>query len=133
MAVSCSTAPLAVPTEPVELVKHIVAGHHAYVRGAIPVIAGHLAKVVEAHGQRHPETAAIAAHFDIVARELTLHMMKEEQVLFPYITALAEAAQFGTPPPPDLFGTVQNPSRTMEIEHQAAGAELAALRALAPG
>ena len=83
------TAPLAVPTEPGELVKHIVAEHHAYVRSAIPVITNHLAKVVAAHGHRHPETTAIAEHFDTVARELTLHMMKEEQVLFPYVTALA--------------------------------------------
>jgi regulator of cell morphogenesis and NO signaling len=121
------------PREPAELAAHISARHHSYVRNAIPIIAVHLAKVVAVHGERHPELAAIAAHFEIVAHDLVLHMMKEEQVLFPYITALAKAAQSGGPPPPDMFGTVQNPIRMMEIEHQHAGEELATIRALSSG
>ena len=119
--------------DPVGLVAHIVERHHAYVRGAIPVITTHLAKVVAVHGRRHPEVAGIAAHFEIVSHELTLHMMKEEQVLFPYICALADAEQSGAPPPPDVFGTVQNPIRMMEIEHQHAGNELAVIRELSSG
>ena len=65
-----------------------------------------------------------------MARELLLHMVKEEQVLFPYISALGDAVRSDGPPPPDMFGTVQNPIRMMEIEHQEAGDGMAALRDL---
>src|SRR6266545_2436769 len=37
------------------LIEHIVSTHHAYVRGAMPAIAGYLEKLIAAHGSRHPE------------------------------------------------------------------------------
>jgi regulator of cell morphogenesis and NO signaling len=57
-------------------------------------------------------------------------MVKEEQVLFPHIRALANAVRSAGPPPPDMFGTVQNPIRMMEIEHEVVGDALAAIRTL---
>lgn len=118
------------PEDPVALVDHIEARHHTYVRSALPDIQQHLAKVLEKHGARHPELVLIDMRFATLARELSLHMVKEEQVLFPYIRALAEAVRTEGPLPPDMFGTVQNPIRMMEIEHQEAGDGLAAIREL---
>lgn len=112
-----------------ELVDHIVRTHHAYVREALPVIAAHLDKLVSVHGGRHPELARVAEHFGQIGRELQMHLMKEEQVLFPYIHGLA-AAERGAPPPPNMFGSVQNPIRMMELEHQSAGNELFVIREL---
>ena len=116
--------------DPAALVDHIVARHHTYIRTTAPLIQRHLAKVVEKHGLNHPEVGVIAAQFDTVADQLRLHMLKEEQVLFPYIKALANAVKHGTPAPPDMFGTVQNPIRMMEVEHQAAGEGMADIREL---
>ena len=115
------------------LIAHIVERHHAYVRTALPSIQAHLEKVVRAHGDRHPELHTIAGLFQAVSQELSSHMLKEEQVLFPYIRALAEAVLRGGPPPPDMFGSVQNPIRMMESEHQQVGGELANIRALSSG
>ena len=112
------------------LVAHIVARHHTYIRTSAPLIQWHLAKVVAKHGANHPELGVIAARFDTVADQLRLHMLKEEQVLFPYIRALADAVNHGAPPPPDMFGTVQNPIRMMETEHQEAGEGLVGIREL---
>jgi regulator of cell morphogenesis and NO signaling len=56
-------------------------------------------------------------------------MLKEEQVLFPYIARMEEATVEGRPVPPPFFGTVQNPVRMMMLEHDAAGALLRTLRA----
>jgi regulator of cell morphogenesis and NO signaling len=117
--------------DPVELVDYILSRHHAYVRNAIPAIRTHLTKVVAVHGARHPELAGVSDHFETVSRDLTLHMMKEEQVLFPYICALADAQ--GGSQPPGMFGSVQNPIRMMESEHQAAGDEMGRIRALTSG
>src|SRR5262245_44337018 len=66
------------------LIDHIVTTHHAYLREALPAIARHLAKLCEVHGERHPELARIADVFEALAVELSQHMLKEEQVLFPY-------------------------------------------------
>jgi regulator of cell morphogenesis and NO signaling len=100
------------------------------VRQSVPRIREHLAKVVAAHGSRHPELATIESDFSTTAEELLQHLMKEEGVLFPYVASLAEADAHGGPPPPDMFGTVQNPIRMMEIEHQEAGDNLASIRQL---
>jgi regulator of cell morphogenesis and NO signaling len=116
--------------DPITLIDHIVSNHHTYVRNAIPAIQEHLAKVAAAHGPRHPELPFVESKFSTVAADMSLHMVKEERVLFPYVRALAEAVAYGTPPPPDMFGTVQNPIRMMEIEHQEVGDGLEAIREL---
>ena len=119
--------------DPVALVEHIVSRHHAYVRASIPVIQQHLAKVLAVHGARHTELQFVDAQFSKVAAELSQHMVKEERMLFPYIVALADAVTRDAPPPPDMFGTVQNPIRMMEIEHQEAGDGLVTIRELTHG
>ena len=119
--------------DPVALIEQIVSRHHAYVRESLPRIEHHLEKVVAAHGPRHAELAFIESEFAKVASELQQHLLKEEQVLFPYIASLSEAVTTGGAPPPDMFGTVQNPIRMMEIEHQEATDRMAAIRQLSHG
>ncbi len=114
------------------LVDYIVSTHHEYVRAAMPTIRHYLAKLVEVHGARHPELARIAACFDTVIRDLGQHMVKEEQVLFPYIRELTMTTvggrHFRSP-----FGTVENPIRMMEREHREAAGELRIIRELTHG
>jgi regulator of cell morphogenesis and NO signaling len=57
-------------------------------------------------------------------------MIKEEQMLFPYIKSLVNAKRKGGAFAPPPFGTAQNPIRMMEAEHRAAGDELYAVRSL---
>lgn len=112
------------------LADYIVTNHHAYVRSAIQTIGAHARKVASVHGERHPETMDIAARFDEIAAEMTNHMAKEERMLFPYIKALAASAREGTPAPRAPFGSIANPIRMMEAEHQSAGDTMAAIRRL---
>ena len=59
----------------------------------------------------------MAAYFDQVRADLQQHMLKEEQVLFPYVRDLAERGDScGRTQSP--FGTVENPIRMMEREHR---------------
>jgi regulator of cell morphogenesis and NO signaling len=111
------------------LVEHIVTRHHAYVRNALPQIQKHLAKVVAAHGERQAELTAVESHFERLASDLLLHMLKEERMLFPYICALLDSPSRRL----DIFDTVQSPIRMMELEHQEAGEEMAAIRQLLNG
>lgn len=116
--------------DPVALIAYIVETHHGYVRRSVPRIQEHLTKVVAAHGSRHAELAFIESQFSKVADDLLQHLVKEERVLFPYIESLADAARGSGPHPPDMFGTVQNPIRMMEVEHQEARDRLVAIREL---
>jgi regulator of cell morphogenesis and NO signaling len=114
------------------LTGYIVANHHGYVRQAIDALRAHTRKVADVHGDNHPEVRAIADRFEALAAELAGHMAREEQVLFPYVNALAQS-QRGGPVPSAPFGTVSNPIRMMEIEHQSAGDEMASIRELSGG
>ena len=115
------------------LITHLVSKHHAYVRAAMPALLDHTRTIANVHGERHTELAHIARLFERVAREMTDHMAKEEQVLFPFITALDAAAREGRPAPMAPFGAVTNPIRLMESEHLFVGDALAEMRQLTGG
>lgn len=115
-----------------QLIDFIVSTHHAYVRSALPTITRHLAKLIEVHGSRHPELARVAAYFEQVRCDLEQHMMKEEHVLFPYVRELAQCGEScGRTQSP--FGTVENPIRMMEREHQEVGDAMRIIRELTRG
>lgn len=113
-----------------DLIDHIVSTHHAFVKSELPRIEALLAKVVRKHGPSHPELNAVASIFAGLQQELTMHLMKEEQVLFPYVRQLELAAAGVTARPASCFGTVQNPVRMMMMEHDAAGDMLREMRQL---
>lgn len=119
-----SSAPLS------ELVSHIVNTHHAYVKQEVPRLQKLLAKVVSVHGRNHAELVEIQHVFGSLSAELLSHMMKEEMVLFPYVTSLEQAWDSGRPAPHAAFGSVANPVQMMEMEHESAGNALKALRSL---
>ncbi len=107
-----------------QLIEYIVGTHHAYVKQELPRLQQLLKKVVSVHGGTHPELAKIQQVFHGLSSELSSHMMKEEQILFPYIMALENAVSNGRPKPRSAFGTVSNPVHMMELEHDSAGAAL---------
>jgi regulator of cell morphogenesis and NO signaling len=89
--------------------------------------------VAGVHGARRTELPHVARLFGRVAAEMTDHMAKEEQILFPYIRALEEAVRARRPAPAAPFGTVKNPIRAMESEHQFVGDAMAEIRQLTDG
>ncbi|MBZ5642781.1 MAG: iron-sulfur cluster repair di-iron protein [Acidobacteriia bacterium] len=104
-----------------DLTRHIRERHHRYVRDAIARVQPLIEKVKAKHGENHPELAKVQNLFGEVSREMTMHMRKEEQVLFPYIDALDRAANGNGPVEPPFFQTVRNPIQAMMSEHDAAG------------
>lgn len=122
-----ASAPLA------ELTKHIRQRHHQYVRNAILLLRPLLAKVRQKHESGHRELGEIEKLFGEVAREMTMHMQKEEQILFPFIDSLERAANGGEAVEPPFFQTVQNPIHAMMKEHDSAGELLRQIRAASGG
>ena len=112
-----------------ELADHIEATHHAYLRGALPRIEALTAKVVRAHGARHPELTTLQQVFAAFRADLADHMEKEERVLFPWVRRL-EAGKPGAGFPP---WSVSRPVSCMEHEHEEAGRALARMNELTGG
>ncbi len=112
------------------LTDYIVNNHHQYVRNAIPIISAHAEKVAQVHGKRHPETIEINKIFSVVYKDLKQHLMKEEEILFPYIKYLVKIKNNGSKPEPPYFGTIKNPISMMEAEHTSAGDSLFQIRKL---
>ena len=104
-----------------ELSDHIVKRHHAYVREQIPFLEKNLEKIARVHGKNHPELAEIQRLFHISAGEFTMHMQKEELMLFPYIKRLEAASKTSSSLPKAQFGSVANPIAMMMSEHQNEG------------
>ncbi len=113
-----------------DLIAHITSTHHVFVREECPRIETLVAKVLSVHGKNHPELLQVQQVFSGLAEELSVHLMKEEQVLFPYIFRMEESVLSGEPAPPAMFGTVVNPVRMMMQEHDGAGDALRSLRAI---
>lgn len=111
-----------------ELISHIVRTHHVFVRTQIPEIESLIEKVHAKHGANHPELAKIRTVYHGLGEELMAHLMKEENILFPYIERMEESVVAHDPILPPPFGTVANPVRMMEHEHDNAGIALKVLR-----
>lgn len=103
------------------LIDHIINVHHTYVNENIPMMFQYAEKVARVHGQNHPELLEIFSLVEAVVQELNMHLQKEENVLFPYVKMLVRAKEAGVMPDKAHFGTVQNPIRMMESEHDGAG------------
>lgn len=113
-----------------DVISHINSTHHAFVRQECPRIEALAAKVVGVHGKNHPELREVQRVISALASELSVHLMKEEQILFPYVIRLEESFVAGEPAPPAMFGSVANPVRMMMHEHDTAGDALRTLRSL---
>ena len=113
-----------------DLIAHIDNTHHVFVRSECPRINALTEKVVGVHAKNHPELVQVQQVFSALGEELFLHLMKEEQVLFPYVLRMEESALAGEPAPPAMFGTVMNPIGMMMQEHDGAGEALRSLRSI---
>lgn len=113
-----------------DLIDEIKRKHHGYIQAEIPRLSTLAEKVSSKHSERHPETSIVYESFVQLANELSMHLMKEEQILFPFIVRMEEAVVAKEPViPASCFGTVQNPIRMMVAEHDGAGEILRELRA----
>jgi len=116
-----------------DLVTHITSTHHKYTREELARLGPLFDKVCSVHGKNHPELLNVQGSFRGLAQELTMHMMKEEMVLFPYIVRMEEAVIQNEPVLPPPFGSVENPVSMMMDEHDSAGDALRAMREASSG
>lgn len=97
------------------LIDHLLQKHHAYTKAALKELQPLLDKVVKVHGGNHPELGELHVLFARLRDDMDMHLMKEENILFPYMRALDGEQPVSAP----HFGTVANPVRMMMREHEA--------------
>ncbi|MCH6232886.1 iron-sulfur cluster repair di-iron protein [Cognataquiflexum rubidum] len=116
-----------------DLINHITTTHHRYVENSIPPLKAYLQKLVQVHGERHPELEQIKEQFFQAADALTTHMKKEELILFPYVKAMEEAksSHFSLSKP--HFGAIENPINMMQDEHETEGERFRLISELSDG
>ena len=112
------------------LADYIVNTHHTYVRKTIPELSELTAKVARVHGDQHPELHVIHSLVNDIVEELSSHLVKEEEIVFPYIKKVAK--KNAQPSIEDATG-LQAPINLMEMEHEAVGEKLEEIRALSNG
>jgi len=65
-----------------------------------------------------------------LSSDLDSHLLKEENILFPYILKLHKASLEKDSNKEEFFGTIKNPITCMKSEHDTAGDEIKELRVL---
>lgn len=103
------------------LIDHIINIHHTYVQENIPLLLQYADRVAEVHGHHYTELLEIKELILHIASELSAHLQKEEQILFPFVKLMTKAKENGTELPEVPFGTASNPIKMMEAEHEDAG------------
>lgn len=104
------------------LTDHIINVHHNYVEESSPLLLQYAKRVNHVHGNHYTELAEIESLVIEVVQAMAAHQKKEELILFPFIKKLVKAEREGTEVPHVHFGSVENPIKMMEEEHDEAGA-----------
>ncbi|OOF35889.1 iron-sulfur cluster repair protein YtfE [Rodentibacter heidelbergensis] len=100
-----------------ELIAHIIERFHNRHRDQLPELITLAEKVESVHGDREDCPIGCAAQLEKIYAELSQHMMKEENILFPMI-------KMGN------YAMAAMPIRVMEMEHDEAGQDVEVLKSL---
>lgn len=109
------------------LADYIVNTHHSYVKKTIPDLRAYSSKVAKVHGDKHPELETINKLVQEVCDEMSGHMVKEEEIVFPFVKQVAaklNGGSFGE------FESLKAPIDLMEAEHDFVGRHMEEIRRL---
>ncbi len=109
------------------LADYIVNTHHNYVRKYLPEIFGYAAKVAQVHGDKHPELIPINDLVKSIHKELSEHLVEEENTVFPAIKEFVKASNASALPE---RSALQSILQKMENEHEQVGKHLESIRQL---
>lgn len=105
-----------------ELIDHIEATHHVFVKKILPELSDLTTTILRVHGPTHPDLFKVHKLFHNLKTELDQHLIKEEEILFPQIKAYAQNPQDAA------LDKVVTVMRETEEEHNTAGDVLKELR-----
>lgn len=110
-----------------QVVEHIEATHHKYLRETLPVIGELVGRVVQAHGAHDERLMTLQTLIGKMSEDLENHMLHEEEALFPMVR---DMELDGAIKPTRCGDAVGGPIACMENDHNLAREELGQLREL---
>ncbi|WP_018665201.1 iron-sulfur cluster repair di-iron protein [Heyndrickxia acidiproducens] len=105
-----------------EIVDHITATHHAFLREELPNLSPYVTKVMRVHGGNHPHLVEVHALFNQLKAELLEHTDKEDSGQFPAIRA------YDSNPTAENLAAATAELADLESEHASVGEILHRLR-----
>ena len=111
-----------------QLADHIEQTHHTYLKAELPRLVEMAGRVSRKHGWRDERLLEVYQGVVALTEEMFQHMQKEEVILFPLVRQIDAGAAGGF-----HCGSIANPIRVMEAEHESAGRVTARLRELTGG
>jgi regulator of cell morphogenesis and NO signaling len=111
------------------LADYIVETHHRYVKEQSPLLMSLAEKVAAHHELQHPELKRLVQGVRHFLEELHLHLVKEEEILFPAIKELNLLNEDPKTSPEDAHA-IQKVINLMVREHEVAGEDLVYFRKL---
>ncbi len=99
---------------------YIIKTHHSYINKTVPFLLQKLQKLIDVHGENHPELRKVLSLFTAAASNLSAHMQKEELILFPNIQQMEKYRLEGGSTPANI-GLASSAINQMEAEHQVEG------------
>lgn len=115
-----SENPAELPSD--ELISYIVTKHHGFLRNELPRLHAMAERVASVHGEKRSALREVFEIFCLIEAELSSHMVKEEEILFPAILRLHQGES--------LSATLDGPISCMIHEHDEVGSLLGKLREL---
>jgi regulator of cell morphogenesis and NO signaling len=125
LAVKSDAGPNPAELPPPELCAYIIETHHDYLRRELPRLHAMSARVAQVHGGHTPSLNEVFEVFTGLEQELSSHIVKEEQILFPAISAMSRGESVPMP--------LDGPIACMMHEHDDAGEALGRLHELTGG
>lgn len=111
---------------PDELIEHILATHHRYLKRELPDLEQRLTTVISVHGDHHPELHELGRLFAELKGAIEGHLSREEEETFPAVKAARGRSEEEMAPILEQMGT-------LETEHDTVGDALKNMRGLSAG
>jgi len=106
-------------TWPVDVIAdYLTKTHHRYIEEKAPIILQYLTKLIGVHGEIHPELHEIHTIFSKSFLDLTVHMNREEMVVFTFIIKMKNAQTQGIDLDTPAFLSIENPIVTLKEDHE---------------
>ncbi len=113
-----------------ELCDYIESNHHAYIHKTLRSIEPLLVNLVKDEGDKFPFLVQVLKKFTALADEMSIHIQKEGNVLFPYIKKLALYSLKKGTKPEAHFSSLSVPVQRMEDDHGEAIGTLKLIRSI---
>ncbi len=112
-----------------ELIQYIISTHHDFIREEIPRLHALTERVTAMRKWLNPELIDLARKLRRLSGDLTFHMSRTENKVFPYIEALERCSKDCTPLTPSSAALADSLIEEVMVGHSAAGEMLRQIEA----